>query len=469
MKYQMMLYAFFGAVQVLLCNSSFAQFKQVLTPEIFIQQVRQFHPFSKQAHLITENARADLLSARGAFDPVFEMNTDQKTLDGTNYYRYSNPEIKFPTLLGLNIKTGVENSSGRFINPELTNGVASYIGAEMPLLNGLLTDKRRAILQQAKIYQQQSVEERALVMNDLLLEAYSAYWKWTASYELYRIYNDYVDIASKRMQLVRLTFLNGDRSLADTVEAFTQLQAYQLLQAAALQDLNSRKFELSQYLWNEEENPYLLPEAYVPDTTQFFKMALPLRTLDELLPSMASEHPQLKVYRYKLESLEVDRKLKFQNLLPVVNLRANILSKEYFAYKGFDAAYLENNYKFGITMKLPLLLRQGRADYKRAQLKIRETGLQLSQKAWQLQSKISQYYNEAQLLKKQIEIASNMYRNYSMLLRTEELKFSQGESSLFLINSRETKTLEMQQKLIELQLKYVAAFYTIEWLRGAIE
>ena len=467
MKYQMMLYALFGAVNVLLCDSSIAQSKTTLTAETFIQQVRQFHPFSKQARLITENANADLLSTRGAFDPVFEMDTDQKTLDGVNYYRYSNPEIKFPTVLGLNIKTGIENSNGRFINPELTNGVASYIGVEMPLLNGLLKDKRRAILQQAKIFQQQSVEERALAMNDLLMQAYSAYWEWTASYELYKIYNNYVGVASKRMQLVRLTFLNGDRSLADTVEAFTQLQTYQLLQAAAQQELNSRKFELSQYLWTEDENPYLLPEVYVPDTPQF-KMGLPLRSLDELLPLLASEHPQLKVYRYKLKSLEVDRKLKFQNLLPMVNVRANILSKEYFAYKGFDAAYLENNYKFGISMKLPLLLRQGRAEYKRAQLKIRETDLQLSQKTWQLQSKISQYHNEAQLLKKQIEIASEMYRNYSMLLRTEELKFSQGESSLFLINSRETKALEMQQKLIELQLKYVKTLYTIEWLIGAI-
>ena len=467
MKHQMMLSTFFIVVHVLVSSQSFAQSKQVLTAETFIQQVREFHPFSKQARLITENARAGMLGAKGAFDPVFEMDTDQKTLDGTNYYRYSNPEIKIPTVIGLNLKAGIENSNGRFINPELTNGVASYIGAELPLLNGLLTDKRRAILKQARIYQQQSVEERALAMNELLMEAYCAYWQWTASYELYRIYNNYVDVASKRMQLVRLTFLNGDRSLADTVEAFAQLQMYHLLQAAALQELNSRKFELSQYLWNEGDNPYLLPEVYVPDTAQF-NMPLPLRDRNELLQFLASEHPQLKVYRYKLQSLEVDRKLKFQNLLPVVNLRANILSKEYFAYKGFDAAYLENNYKFGISIKLPLLLRQGRADYKRVQLKIRESNLQLSQKAWQLQSKISQYHNEVQLITKQIEIASNMYRNYSMLLRTEELKFSQGESSLFLINSRETKALEMQQKLIELQFKYIKTFYTIEWLSGGI-
>ena len=169
MKYQMMLYCVLGAVHVLLFNPSFAQSKLVLTAEAFIQQVKQFHPFSQQAALITENAKAELLSARGAFDPVFEMNTAQKSLAGTNYYRYNKPEMTFATPLGLQIKTGVENSNGQFINPELTRGVASYIGVEMPLLNGLLTNKQRANLQQAKIYQRQSVQEKAVAMNDLLM------------------------------------------------------------------------------------------------------------------------------------------------------------------------------------------------------------------------------------------------------------------------------------------------------------
>jgi outer membrane protein TolC len=467
MKCPMTRYVVLVGLFVLSFFPSRGQSEQVLTPAAFIQQVRQFHPVAKQASLIPESADAELLSARGAFDPTFKMNTAQKSLDGTNYYRYNNPEVSLPTALGLNIKAGVENSNGQFMNPELTRGAASYIGVEMSPLNGLLIDKARATLQQAKIYRSQSEEEKALVINDLLLAAYTAYWQWAASYEMYRVYRNYVDVATRRMQLMRLTFKNGDRSLADTVEAFTQLQNYQLLQTAALQELTSRKFELSQYLWNEGGNPYLLPELYIPDTEQL-KMMLPLPNIDELLPSVASQHPEVKIYRYKLRSLEIDRRLKLQNLLPAVNVSANILSKEYFAYKGVDAAYLENNYKFGITMKLPLLLRQGRGEYKRAQLKIRETGLQLNDKVWVLQNKISQYYNEARLLMKQIEIARSMYRNYAMLLRTEELKFSQGESSLFLINSRETKALEMEQKLIELQLKYVKAVYGIDWVSGSI-
>jgi hypothetical protein len=56
-----------------------------------------------------------------------------------------------------------------------------------------------------------------------------------------------------------------------------------------------------------------------------------------------------------------------------------------------------------------------------------------------------------------------MNKAYDFLLRNEELKFLQGESSLFLINARQNKTLEMQQKIIELQVKYQKAAYAIQW------
>ena len=52
---------------------------QVLTPEAFIEQVRQNHPVAKQAAIQIEKAKADLLSARGGFDPSFTYEASRKT------------------------------------------------------------------------------------------------------------------------------------------------------------------------------------------------------------------------------------------------------------------------------------------------------------------------------------------------------------------------------------------------------
>jgi outer membrane protein TolC len=73
---------------------------QMMTPEVFIQQVRQYHPIAKQAAIQVAKAQADLLSARGGFDPAITLDARRKTFDGKNYYYYTNHELKLPTRIG---------------------------------------------------------------------------------------------------------------------------------------------------------------------------------------------------------------------------------------------------------------------------------------------------------------------------------------------------------------------------------
>jgi len=439
----------------------------ILTPEAFIQQVKLYHPVAKQANIVVDNADAVLLSAKGGFDPFIDAFASRKTFDGKNYYYYTNPELKIPTPIGIDIKTGLENNGGNFLNPEISTGRTSYVGLEVPLIKGLLIDTRRAVLQQAKIFQQQGEQERIGILNDLLFEAYTDYWRWTGAYQLYNLYSKFVDVANNRLRLVRIAFINGDRAMMDTIEAFTQVQNYQLQQSEASLNLTSATFEVSNYLWQPGDIPAQLPSQFVPDTIQF-AMTMVQEPLNDLIFQSTVQNPVVKSYELKLNSLEVERKLKFQSLLPSLNLSANLLNKNYYALNGVDAALLQNNYKWGIEFKLPLFLREGRGAYRQAKLKIRDTDLELINKRWQIQNKIRTYYNENILLMEQLQTAQIMYNNYSLLLRNEELKFDQGESSLFLVNSREIKVLELLQKQVELRFKYLKSTYAIEWSAGLL-
>ncbi|MGQ3015574.1 MAG: TolC family protein, partial [Flavobacteriales bacterium] len=55
------------------------------------------------------------------------------------------------------------------------------------------------------------------------------------------------------------------------------------------------------------------------------------------------------------------------------------------------------------------------------------------------------------------ELYTSTVNNYQRLLDAENRKFGIGESSLFLLNSRESKLIESQQKLIELTNKNALA------------
>ncbi len=450
------------------CIWTFNLNAQVLSPEQFIEQVRSFHPIAKQANIKVEKANAALLSAKGGFDPTLEMDASRKTFDGKNYYFYTNPEIKLPTRIGgMDIKAGVEDNGGLFLNNQITRGQSSYLGLEMPLIKGLLLDQRRANLQQARLFTQQSEQDRLKMQNDLLFEAYNAYWQWAGSYQLFSIYRQFLQVSLDRFRLVKLAFENGDRALIDTIEALTQVQQFQLLQADAKVKLVNAQLELANFLWNENDAAYLLNEKFVPDTVQF-QMYMSVENPDQLIIRANAENPSIQSLNVELAALEVERKLKFQSLLPSLNIKANLLNQGYNVMKNFGGALLQNNYVWGVQFKIPLFLREGQGAYKQAKLKIAETNYELNAKQWSIANKIRAYYAESVLLKEQIAAAQQAYNGYTSLLKAENLRFQNGESSLFLLNTRENKVIETAEKLIQLRAKYLKASYGISWAAGII-
>ncbi|MBS1598346.1 MAG: TolC family protein [Bacteroidetes bacterium] len=438
---------------------------EIFTADDFIRQIKKYHPVAKQADILVDRADADVLTARGSFDPSLQFEAGRKTFDRKNYYYYNNPEFNIPMPVG-NLKAGVENNGGDFLSPEITKGQSSYAGVEIPIAKGLLMDKRRAALRQAKIFTKQSAQERQIILNNLLLESYSAYWQWAAAYRRYEIYSRFIDIAKKRLNMLRLAFIHGDRALMDTTEAYAQFQNYQLMQSEAFLKWKNAGVELSNYLWQENEKNYFLQDNQVPESLQ---ISTGMHENDSLMVELALQNPIIKIYDYKLSSLEVDRKLKLQNILPYISVKANLLNKGYDVLKNINAYQFENNNKWGVEFKIPLFLREARGDYKKTQLKIKETNLELQYKRLQIVNKIKSYLNEYHATTQQLEITQSMYNNYQVLLRNEELKFEQGESSLFLVNSRESKLIELLDKQIDLMLKYYKVKYAIYCTVGILQ
>ena len=193
-------------------------------------------------------------------------------------------------------------------------------------------------------------------------------------------------------------------------------------------------------------------------------------SLADLLLNASTNHPKLRYYRFQLSSLMVDKKLKFQELLPLVNLKTNFLNRGYSLFKGIgDAGFFENNNKFGIDIGIPLRFSEGRGSYKLAKLKIRETDFEIRLQQQQIENKIRYYFNELSGLQQQVAIYEAAYKNFQVLYRGEEIKFKAGESSLFILNNRENKVLEAAQKLVELKAKFYKARVALQWAAGELK
>lgn len=457
---------------IFLAGSNVAIFGQTKTLSLdnTFDIIRKYHPIVKQTQLSIENAQAELQATRGLFDPSLYITNERKTFDGRTYYNYTNPEISIPTWYGLNFKTGLEDNLGDKTLPSLTQGKSTYAGVELPLLKGLLFDKRRAAVQQAKLFAQRTRQEQRLMVNDILFEAASAFWKWTAAHRYLMIFDQAVIINKQRFELTRTAYELGDRAAIDTTEALSQLQQIQFGREQAWLNVQQQRLMLSNFLWNED-TPYELDETVTPDSAwnAVSLISYPLPELETALRDASVSHPKLNVLDVKMEGLLVDRRLKQQALLPTLNFKYNFLSSGY-GYNGLLATpLLNNNYRFGIQFGLPLFLREARGEYKSIRIKVADLDYSAQQTKLEIMNKVRASFSELLTYQKQVDLYESNLNNMKKLLDAEEQKFCIGESSIFLVNTRENKLLETQQKLAELKTKFFEALLKVQWAAGQIQ
>lgn len=444
--------------------------RKFLYEQQFLSIVRSYHPIMKQAQITVEKAKASLLMARSGFDPALYYNNSQKTFDGRNYYQYVNPELKIPTWFGIEVKAGTENNNGLNTDTELSPGQSSYVGITVPLAKNLLMDKRRAALKQSKQMLIMSESERVLAINNLLYEAGSAYWNWVRAFLTVNVLDEMLTLSRERFRLVKTGFYQGDRPALDTTEALAQLQQFEYMKADATVSWQVAGQELSNFLWDANGGFYQLDSLTFPGIRlQELGITDPaFPALADLSGISALNHPQLKMYEQKLNILGIERKLKFQDLLPKVDVSANLLNKGYNVFNKIGGNFYEYNNKFNISVGLPLRFSEGRGGYRLAGYKIKETVLDRDMKKQSILNKLNASYSEMAGLAGQVEVYEKAVQNFGKLARGESQRFQAGESTLFLVNVRENKFLESQQKLIELKTKYHKSKLSVLWAAGVL-
>ena len=454
----------------LLLTSNVLYSQNTLSISNTFELMNQFHPIAKQAGLKIELSKATLLSNRGAFDPAFYISNDQKTFDGKNYYFYSNPELKIPTWYGIEIKGGLENNYGDKLIGENTFGKSSYLGVSVPLLKDLIIDKRRSDLAQSKILVNLTQAERQLIVNDLFLDGASSYWSWAYAHQKQKLFTEVLAKTKNRLEFIKQSFQAGDRAAIDTVEGVLQYQNILNLQTEAWSDLIEAQSLLSNFLWDKNELPYALNENIQPDSS-WINVDIDAFTVPALLSVIEEAnqiHPKLKMLAFKSDILEIDKLYKTQNLLPTLRVNYNFLNKGYEFVSPFNTALYQNNYKAGLQFGLPLFLRQARGDLKQAKIKIEQQDLEIGQTKLEIENKIKTYYAALSAFRNQYKINQKSLDNTKRLLDVELERFDIGESSLFLVNNREIKYIEVVLKGYELKTKFFKTLIALNWAKGSI-
>lgn len=442
--------------------------EKVLTFEQFMSLVKEHHPIAKQAELQLKSGKANLQKSRGNFDPQVFSDLSQKNFKNKEYYKLSNTGLKIPTWFGAEFKAGYEQNEGYYLNPEnyVPNSGLWYAGVSIPIGKGLFIDKRRAELKKAKLYNESSILERRLIYNDLLYESGKIYWNWFKNYNVLLIYENAVKIAEVRLDAVKKATLLGAKPMIDTVEAGIQLQNRQLnLQQAQLDFKNSTAL-LSVYLWADGVVPLEIEDSTSPPKSEKIQTVLPNNEHWNQLNSLADKHPFLQQYALKIDQLKIDKKLKIEKLKPKLNLNYNALTQP--TTSSVFSNFNTNNYKWGFEFKLPIFLRKERGDLQLTNVKIDVAEMNLVNKTASLTYKAQASINELQTTYNQAKLYKKTVIDYTKLVDGEKQKFAIGESSLFMVNYRETAFIKTQLKYVELIAKNQKAKLSTDYALGIL-
>lgn len=458
--------------------------------ESFLEYIKVAHPVLRQADLLPQNAEAEKKIARGAYDPVIDIHYNRKSLwnykenwNPTIYYESNQYFFKVPAYIG-NLKFGFERYTGINVNPENftpPQGLA-YMDIEIPLARGLFWDERRNMLRQAELFLSQNLAERQKIINKLLFSACKKYWEWFEAEQKLEIQTMNLLLAEERLTAIKERVLLGDLPAIDSLEAKLETEKRKLLFQEAEMNKTKAKLEIATYLWGPDLTPLELSDSvtsvatYTDSKTGNISVSpTPLTNLqyEELILNALNSHPEAIKLQAKIKGLEIEQKFRRQELLPVIDLNYKpfllpttsdkkiAVNPDYLSYN-----YLTQNFKFGINIYMPIFLRKERGKLEKTKLKTLETKYELSQTQRiilnELQSCIQAFKTYTEMLKTQ----SNNMKYAETLRDAEVIKFQNGESSLFLINSRERSALSEQEKRIEIQIKLWKSFADMYYKAG---
>ena len=423
-----------------------AQEEKVLPYNEYIAIVLANHPIAQQAELKLQIAERYQQKAKGSLDPKLFADANQKYFEDKKYYSLIDAGLKVPTWIGIDIKAGIEQNEGVFLSSQNRTPDAGlwYAGVEVPLGKGLFIDERRTAIKQAKILLESSELERNMQLSELVFNAGSAYWSWFESYHQFKTFEEAIALAQFRLDGVIVNAELGEMAFIDTLEAGLIVQNRQVGYQEALTSFQNASEQLNVFLWLDGSIPMEIDSLTIP----IAKEDVVFPGLNErVIDSTLQNHTYFQLIENKLEILDIEQRYRRDQLKPELTLNYNALAGN----SGTETLgeYNFTDYKWGINFEIPLFLRKERAELNLSRIKIIDTELEFAFQRENLETKVNVAKNNYSNSVIQSGNYSRLMRDYSSLLDAENTEFLVGESTVFMVNSREVKYIDAQLKYLE--------------------
>ena len=440
-------------------QSTITGFETRISLDSAIAWVLRKHPLAFAAEAVELRGPAALMGAKGGFDPNIVGSYEHKDYIDSDYFEYSDVGVKWQSPYALKVEAGHMFADGIFLNPErFISSVdvgQAYISLKLPIIQGLVTDKYRVGVKQGEVAIERNLAAAEIIRNELRYDLAVAYTNWAYAITVLNIFEETEDLIALRLANTIGLYQQGDKPAVDTLEARVALFNQQLTTQQARVEAQVAEQELRAMYWD-------LPTEALPSEGAL------LAPIPEGLGPI-TDNPELAELRASFADLQLERTLKKEYLKPELNVGYTIVGDGFDLTPRDDPDGGINNlftdaYKVGATFRYPIRNRAAKAEVEMADIKLAETGAKLEAKRQSLLTKAEAYSNAAFAYDTQLDDVAMLAGQAAQLLQFERELFDLGESTQFLLNSREQG---LQKALLtRAKLKAVRAKAIWSWRRA---
>lgn len=438
--------------------------------EAFLARVIAQHPQVRQAEAARRQADAELLTARGGFDPYVSAIWDTKRFKGIGYYDEFDARVVLPTPWGVDFKLGWERAAGQIINPErATPGAGLFsFGVALPIGPRILTDERRTALRQAEIAQEAADADRDAAVARVLQAAARDWGIWAEMTRRARITAEGVELARFRLDALRRRVDVGDAASIDTIEATAELRAREVLRLDAEAAADGARLVAEGWLWRADGTPDQLPAGAVAADQAVLSQETMLvdRVSGAGLRFLVARHPFVQQATARWRQAEAARRLAAVSILPSAMVELSGLGAGGSLGDVNLPQLSGEESKFSGNVRLPLFPRREVGRLRSAEERTRALQLERERVRRDVEIEAQRALLEVTAVDSQLVRQESLVLLQQRLLAAEQQRFNVGESTLLIVNIRERALLDERLRLAALVARRARALGTLAVASG---
>lgn len=427
-----------------------------ITPEELVQRIDRDYPAIQGARTQIDAAKARLKERRGAFDPVFTIDTSHLRYNSSSNrgkaYATEMTEgtVEVLTPGGLKLFVGSRLNLGDVKSPRSSTGSLGeyFVGVKVPLLRGNGLNPQSVAESQARLGISVAEQDLSLIRISALQDGLGAYWKWAAAGRKHQVATQILTLARTRAAQIRKRVEAEDLPRIELTEAETEVLRREGDLAKAERSLQAARLQLSLFLWQADGPSQDWYSSTIPDLG--VPTSIDPETIESAEEAAIQRRPELEGLDLSRQSVELSLGLARNDRRPAL---------DFVVSPGVDLGSdsIGSTMKAGIFYSVPLRQNavDGRIEEARQRLRKIEIDREFAERRIRTEvrdaaSAIEAAFERYRAAQGEVDLAERLQRG-------EQIRYEAGEGTLFLLIQRERATAEARARLIDVLADYQIA------------